>query len=61
MMQLNLFKDESKKKYVYIDENGNYGYNFEEQGTSRYFILTAIVVEQRNIEILDAKLEEIKE
>lgn len=61
MMQLNLFKDESKKKYVYIDENGNYGYNFEDQGTSRYFILTAIVVEQRNIEILDAKLEEIKE
>jgi hypothetical protein len=35
-------------KYVFIDESGDLGFNFNHQKTSRYFIITALLIDKKN-------------
>lgn len=47
-------------RVAYIDECGGYGFDFSKIGTPRYYILTAIVVEDKNIDKLHSDFAEIK-
>ncbi len=47
-------------RVAYIDECGSYGFDFSKKGTSKYYILTAVVVENDKIEKLHGEFEEIK-
>jgi hypothetical protein len=35
-------------KYIFIDESGDLGFNFNQQKTSRYFIITALLIDKKN-------------
>lgn len=48
------------KKYAYIDEFGAFGYNFENQGCSTHFIITAIIVEENDLKLIEEKVEVIR-
>lgn len=47
------------KRYAYIDECGGFGYDFENKGTSKYFIITAVVILENDKTEIERKLEEI--
>ncbi len=49
-----------KKKYAFIDEFGSFGYNFESQGCSTHFIITAIIVDEEDLIIVSKGVEEIR-
>lgn len=36
-------------QYIYIDESGDLGFDFTKKGTSRYFVVAAIIVEDKDI------------
>ena len=36
-------------KYAYVDEFGAFGYNFENEGCSTHFIVTAIIVDENDV------------
>ena len=40
-------------KYAYIDEFGAYGFNFESEGCSSHFIVTAIIVDKDDISLVE--------
>ena len=44
---------------AFIDETGNYGFDFEKQGVSSHFIMTAILVGEQNKDLLETGLEVI--
>lgn len=48
-------------KYAFIDESGNFGYDFDKQGTSTHFILTAIIIDQDNIEAINDIVKRIRD
>jgi hypothetical protein len=48
-------------KYAFIDESGNFGFNFKEQGTSTHFITSAIVINPNDLEIVRPTLEKVRE
>jgi len=50
-----------KFKYAYIDESGNFGYDFDKSGTSSHFIITAIVISPENIDKIEQVLIEIRD
>lgn len=47
-------------KYAYIDEFGAFGYNFENDGCSTHFIITAIIVDENDISIVKEKVNTIR-
>lgn len=47
-------------RVAYIDESGSFGFDFNQSGTSKYYILTAVVVDVDKIEAIHNQLEEIK-
>lgn len=47
-------------KYAYIDEFGAFGYNFENEGCSTHFIITAIIVDENDISEIKQKVDEIR-
>lgn len=47
-----LFKNESTR-YAYIDEFGSFGFDFSKEGTSKYFILSAVIVKSENLSELN--------
>ena len=47
-------------RIAYIDECGGYGFDFSKEGTSKFYILTAVVVENSKVEKLHSDFEEIK-
>jgi len=47
-------------KYAFIDEYGDSGLNFDKQGTSTHFIVTAIIVEECNLKKLETEVEAIR-
>lgn len=47
-------------RVAYVDECGSFGFDFEKAGTSKYYLLCAIVVENENLEKLHADFEEVK-
>ncbi|MCD7803146.1 MAG: DUF3800 domain-containing protein [Clostridiales bacterium] len=46
---------------AYIDEFGSFGFDFSSEGASKYYILCAVVVENKNIDKLHSSMVEIKE
>ena len=59
-MAFQKYISEQPGRVAYIDECGNFGFDFSKDGTSKYYILTAIVVENSNIESLRSEFAEIK-
>lgn len=52
--------DKLPKRLAYIDETGSFGFDFSTEGASKYYILTAIVVEIDKLKKLHTDFEEIK-
>lgn len=47
-------------KYAYIDEFGAYGFNFENEGCSSHFIVTAIIVDKDDISLVEEGVDNIR-
>lgn len=47
--------------YAFVDESGNYGFKFDKENVSKYFIITAIIVEKDKLKILEKEIGEIRE
>lgn len=47
-------------KYAYIDEFGAFGYNFDNEGCSTHFIITAIIVDENDVSIVKDGVERIR-
>lgn len=52
--------DQLPKRLAYIDETGSFGFDFSTEGASKYYILTAIVVDADKMAKLHTDFEEIK-
>lgn len=55
------YPDVNGVKQIYIDECGNFGYDFTNDGTSSHFIITAIIIDEANVEVLKAGIDEIRD
>lgn len=47
-------------KFAFVDEFGQYGFNFESESSSTHFIVSAIIVDEGDLEIVSAGVEEIR-
>ena len=47
-------------RIAYIDECGSYGFDFEKEGTSTYYVLCAIIVKNDNINKVHAEFDKVK-
>lgn len=47
-------------RYAFMDEYGDSGFNFENQGTSTHFIITAIIVQEDCLKKLEAEVEAVR-
>ena len=47
-------------RVAYIDECGGFGFDFSKEGTSQYYVLTAVIVENSKIDKLHVDFEEVK-
>ena len=47
-------------KYAYVDEFGAFGYNFENEGCTTHFIITAIIVDENDIPVVKENVETIR-
>lgn len=54
------FIDSSKKMYGYIDESGGFGFDFEEEGVSSYYLITAILVEENLAASIEKEVMEVR-
>jgi hypothetical protein len=54
------FPSAVEKYCAFIDETGNFGFNFNAQGTSSHFIVTAIIIEREKVEGLRDSIEVIR-
>lgn len=45
---------------AYIDEFGAYGFNFDAEGTSTHFILSAVVVKRKDVSYVESEIEKIR-
>lgn len=52
---------ESERILAYIDESGNFGYEFDKEGVSEYFIISAIVITEKAKDNLICKTDMIRE
>ncbi|MGM0842804.1 MAG: DUF3800 domain-containing protein [Bacillota bacterium] len=48
-------------QFAFVDEFGNYGFDFEKNDVSTHFIIVAILVKESNKKILEGKVEEIRQ
>lgn len=48
-------------QFAFVDEYGNYGFDFEKNDVSTHFIIVAILVKGANKEILEEKVEHIRQ
>ncbi|MDQ0199460.1 DUF3800 domain-containing protein [Neobacillus ginsengisoli] len=46
---------------AFIEEYGNYGFDFEQQGVSTHFIIVSILVKESNKEFLEQEVEKIRQ
>ncbi|WP_455715271.1 DUF3800 domain-containing protein [Anaerosporobacter sp.] len=46
--------------YAFTDESGNHGFNFESDGVSTFFIVTAILVTENNLSTVENEIEGIR-
>ena len=49
-----------KTKYAFVDEFGAFGFDFEKEGCTTHFIITAIIVDEDDLENVSIKLETIR-
>lgn len=49
-----------KPQYAFIDESGNFGFDFESKGVSSYFVLTAVLTDQEVTPIVEKEAEKIR-
>lgn len=47
-------------KYAFVDEYGGYGFNFENESSSTHFIITAIIVDENNVQTVTDGAEDIR-
>ena len=45
---------------AFIDEFGDSGLDFDKSGTSRYFIVSAIIIEENKLEDIEIEVEKIR-
>ena len=45
---------------AYIDESGGFGFDFTQEGTSAYYVVCAVIVDNTNIPALERKVDEIR-
>lgn len=60
LKSIDSFTNLSKSIYAFIDERGNFGYDFEKEGVSSYFIISAVLVEDNEIEDLEDSVDKIR-
>jgi hypothetical protein len=48
-------------QFAFIDESGDYGFDFENKDVSTHFIIVSILVKESNKEILEQEMEKIKQ
>jgi hypothetical protein len=48
-------------KYAFVDEFGAFGFNFNSEGCSTHFIVTAIIVDEENVEIVKQGVRQIRD
>lgn len=48
-------------KYVFIDESGGFGFDFDKKGTSTHYIITAIIINQDKIENVNRTITRIRD
>ncbi len=48
------------KKYAFVDEFGAFGFDFDKAGCSTHFIVSAIVVDEKDLQFVADKVEEIR-
>ncbi|MBD8069868.1 DUF3800 domain-containing protein [Bacillus sp. PS06] len=48
-------------QFAFVDEYGNYGFDFEKDDVSTYFIIVAILVKGSNKDVLEKKVESIRQ
>jgi hypothetical protein len=51
---------DTKKVYAFIDEYGNSALSLDKEGTSSFYIIVAIIIDEKQKEILDDKLKDIQ-
>lgn len=49
-----------EKIYAFTDEYGAFGWDFSKEGVSTHFIITAIIVKEQDIELLNTEMEKIR-
>ena len=49
------------KKYVYIDEFGAFGFDFDKPDVSTHFILSAVIIDEQNLESVEKAVNIIKQ
>lgn len=52
--------DSQERIHVFLDESGAYGYNFENEGCSTHYIISAILVKESMLDIAKAQAEIIR-
>jgi hypothetical protein len=46
--------------FAFLDESGGYGFDFDKDGVTSHFIITAIIGEPDKIEVIRKKVEQVK-
>lgn len=59
-MTFGQYVNEQLGRVAYIDECGSFGFDFDKEGTSKYYLLCAIIVENDKLKKLHVDFEEIK-
>jgi hypothetical protein len=49
-----------ERMYAFTNESGNYGFNFDNDDISAFFIVTAIVITENNLSIVESEVEEVR-
>ena len=52
--------NEQPGRIAYIDEYGSFGFDFSKEGTSKYYILCAIIIEKTSIQKFHDEIQKIK-
>lgn len=47
--------------FVFVDAAGNYGFDFEKEDVSKYFVVTAIIVNNDHLEKLQENIEQVRQ
>lgn len=48
------------RQLAFLDEFGSFGYSFDEDGVTTHFIVTAIIINQKDLPRIEAELEQVR-